>query len=116
MGKEVEKLQSLCNKYSWPLVRALGSAEPEAGFDFFSNKTFPGNQRLLDPSVKASFSLNVTFQKDSNDTFWRLSKEAADVWQHSPSGPSPQQLRDWWAQLMAHQIQVAPITARSCNS
>jgi len=114
--KEADKLQALCNHYSWPLVWALGSAAPQSGFDFFSNKTIAGNQRLLDPAVKANAELNVTLPEDANATFWRLSKEAAQVRQHSQYGPSREQFEHWWAELMPHQIRMAPLTAHACGS
>merc|ERR1712187_3485 len=62
------KLQEWADKWNWPLVWALGDVNGGGGGHRRRKATadadstsFPGNQRILDPSLKRSAEINATY-------------------------------------------------------
>jgi len=104
------EVQRLANQYSWPLVWALGNA----GASEHSKATFRGNQRFLDPTVLATGALNATVAASSNSSFWSVFRDVAMA-RSLTTPPTISQWEDWWAKLTLDQIQLAPLTARSCS-
>lgn len=101
-------LQDFARRFGWPMVWAFAQV-PKA--ESLSVADAPLNQRVLDPTVAASPSLNVTFPDTAHDDFeflWNLVARHRTV-------ASVAQWQQWWQDLALNQIQLSPATARHCG-
>merc|ERR1712136_657404 len=105
-------LQLLADSNSLPLVWSLGAALWDPHVFHRERRTFPGNQRILDPLASRA-ALNATFPTGAElefEHFWAKVSTA-----RSPNGTLPN-VRTWWTAFAATQERVAPLTATSCEA
>jgi len=101
------RLQDFARRFGWPMVWSLAQV-PKWGH--FGRSSAPLNHRVLDPTVVASPSLNITLPDAAHRAFEALWNLVAQQRQNA----SDVQWRLWWEKLALNQIQLAPATARRC--
>jgi len=111
------KLQEWANKWNWPLVWALGDVNGGGGGHRRRKATadqgsFPGNQRILDPSMKRSTEINATYPTGASGAFSSLWQTVAQA--RAVGTPTATQYTNWWADLKTSQVRLAPASARGC--
>jgi len=74
--------------------------------------SFPGNQRILDPSMKRSTEINATYPTGASDAFSSLWQTVAQA--RAAGTPTATQYTNWWADLKTSQVRLAPASARGC--
>jgi len=111
------KLQEWADKWNWPLVWALGDVNGGGGGHRRRKATaestsFPGNQRILDPSLKRSAEVNATYPSGASDAFASLWETVSQA--RAAGTPSAAHKTNWWTELKSSQVRLAPASARGC--
>lgn len=119
------ELQQLADRFSWPLVWALG-AKPEAPTHGNSRPhrllggvargpkghSFAGNQRFLDPSASGSRATNASVPSAAMKTFAQVWNKVAQR-RKVLSPIHTEQWLQWWYHLVNSQVRLAPLTAQA---
>eukprot|EP00466_Bigelowiella_natans_P013061 jgi/Bigna1/72519/fgenesh1_pg.20_\ len=107
-------LQKLADRYNWPLVWALGVYPTSHHI----SPAYGANERVLDPTAKASSSLNITISKKMSASFEELWGKAAAVRKSTAHKLPPQTtIEGWWSELMqTEQVRIGPASPFSCRA
>lgn len=111
-------LQHLADKFSWPLVWALGQQMPKSGSPHHMLMLDPrlqlydGNQRILDPEAQGSRALNATVSPQAQAAFERVWVEVAGR-RTIPLPITVDKWAQWWSTLVGSQARLAPLTAEA---
>lgn len=113
------KLQEWADKWNWPLVWALGDVSGGGGGHRRRKATadatsFPGNQRILDSTLKRSAEINVTYPSGASDAFASLWETVSQA--RLSGTPTAAEVTNWWTELKSSQVRLAPASAKGCTN